>query len=262
MLRRLVFVARMMVVTLSAWKLMDWFSFWMGSKNTIELKGISLTLRADNYLAKIADLAMAWEVIMDGVYDTYPITKTDTIVDIGGHIGSFATKAGILAPQGKVYVCEPFPSTYEVLAKNTAPHTNIKPHQIAISNRNGKDTFYFSSANPAENSLVRKSANSMEVPLITLGDFLAKNNITFVDLMKIDCEGAEYDILFGAKGHLHKIKKMVMEIHEPEFFGISDRYSIAALMKFLEEEGFKVDFKRENKFQGYIYAHRSSKNSQ
>jgi FkbM family methyltransferase len=256
MLRRLIFVLRMMAVTFSTWKTGDWLSFWLGSKNTIELKGINLTLRAGNYLAKIADLAMAWEVIMDGVYDTYPIKPTDTIVDIGGHIGSFATKAGILASQGKVYACEPFPSTYEVLSKNTAPYPNIKAQQIAISNKNGTDTFYFSTANPAENSLVRKSANSTEVPLMTLGDFLTQNNINSVDLMKVDCEGAEYDILFGAKDQLHKIKKMVMEIHEPEFFGISDRYSITALTKFLEESGFKVTFKRENKFQGYIYAHR------
>ena len=75
-------------MTLGFWSLRDWLKFWLGGATKIELKGNSLNLRADNYLAKIADLAMAWEVMVDNVYDAFPIQPEDTVVDIGGQ---FAT---------------------------------------------------------------------------------------------------------------------------------------------------------------------------
>jgi FkbM family methyltransferase len=246
-----------MTMTLAYWTPGEWLSFWLGSRREIRLQDISLTLRSGNYLAKIADLAMAWEVMIDGVYDTYPIAPTDTVVDIGGHIGSFTCRAATRATQGMVYTCEPFPGTFEVLKKNAAPYGNTRINQIAISNKNGEAEFYFSPTNPAENSLVKASDHVTKVPLMTLGEFFQRNNIQSVDLMKIDCEGSEYDLLYGAGDNLAKVKKMVMEIHEPSYFGLSGKYTIADLIIYLEQKGFQVTFKRENKFQGYIYAYRS-----
>lgn len=91
--------------------------------------------------------------------------------------------------------------------------------------------------------------------MLTLGSFLDQNSIVSVDLMKVDCEGAEYDILFAAKDQLHRIKKMVMEVHEPKYFGLAENYSIDGLLQLLRDSGFDARFERENKFQGYIYAH-------
>lgn len=260
MIRRLLFVARMMIMTLLYWTPGEWLSFWAGSRRHIHLKGVSLTLRQGNYLAKIADLAMAWEVLIDGVYDTYPVAATDIVVDIGGHIGSFTCRAATQATQGRVYACEPFPGTFEVLKKNAAQYPNTRINQIAISNKNGEAEFFFSPTNPAENSLVKTSEHVTRVPLMTLGEFLRQNNIEKVNLMKIDCEGSEYDILYGAGEDLLKIDKMVMEIHEPAYFGLAGKYSIPELLAFLKNKGFQVAFKRENKFQGYIYATRTHGN--
>ena len=207
-------------------------------------------------MAKIADLAMAWEVMVDNVYDAFAIKPEDTIVDIGGHIGSFTVKAASLASNGKVYTFEPFPSTYAVLAKNTENLKNVEIQQTAVSGASGAQELFFSSSNPAENSLLRKTDNSIEVPLVTLTDAFDKNHIKNVDLLKVDCEGAEYDILFNAGDSLSIVQKMVMEVHEPKYFGIPDKYTIDGLIQLLEEHGFTVRFVRENRFQGYIFASR------
>lgn len=256
MWRRVLFVLRMQYATLRSWRLPVWCGFWFGKDHEIELGGIRLRLRSGNYMAKIADLAMAWEVIVDKVYDYYPIAANDTVLDIGGHIGSFSAKAAGLASQGKVFVCEPFPDTYAYLKANVAGFANVYPNQLAISDRGGTDSLYYSEANPAENSLVRSSGNKVEVKLLSLAEFLQQNNIDQVDLMKIDCEGAEYDILFSATAELPKIRRIVMEIHEPEYFGLSGKYSIDAMTNLLQAHDFDVQFKRENKYQGYIYASR------
>tara|TARA_B110000858_G_scaffold198442_1_gene265042 strand:- start:4299 stop:5039 length:741 start_codon:yes stop_codon:yes gene_type:complete len=246
----------MLTMTLGFWSLGDWFRFWLGGATKIELKGNSLNLRADNYLAKIADLAMAWEVMVDNVYDAFPIRPEDTIVDIGGHIGSFTVKAASQAINGKVYTFEPFPSTHAVLKKNTENLKNVHAQQTAVSGVCGSQELFFSSSNPAENSLLRKTDNSIEVPLVTLKAAFDMNHIENVDLMKIDCEGAEYDILFNAGDSLSIVQKMVMEVHEPKHFDIPDKYTIDGLVQLLEDNGFKVSFVRENRFQGYIFASR------
>lgn len=256
MLRRLLFVLRMLLMTLGFWSLRDWFNFWLGRATKIVLKGNSLNLRADNYLAKIADLAMAWEVMVDNVYDAFPIQPQDTIVDIGGHIGSFTVKAAAQAINGKVYAFEPFPSTYAVLKKNTENLKNVQVEQTAVSGVSGTQELFFSSSNPAENSLLRRTDKSVKVPLVTLKEVFDMNHIENVDLMKVDCEGAEYDILFNAGDSLSIVQKMVMEVHEPKYFGIPDKYTIDGLVQLLEDNGFKVRFLRENRFQGYIFASR------
>lgn len=240
--------------TLSEWSLPDWLGFWFGSNHVITLGEIELTLRSGSYLAKIADLAMAWEVIVDRVYDFYAISDQDTILDIGGHIGSFSAKAALLAKNGQVIVCEPFPDTFSYLQKNVSPYSNVTTNQVAISDHSGTDKLYFSTSNPAENSLVRASGNQIEVRSVSLAEFMQQSNIEHVDLMKIDCEGAEYDILFSAEAPLARIRKIVMEIHEPEYFGLEGKYSIEEMKSLLEQHGFEVHFKRENKYQGYIYA--------
>lgn len=256
MLRRLIFVFRMMCVTMVYWGPLNWCGFWLGKRNFVSLKGLELKVRDGRYYSKIADLAMAWEVAIDEVYDYFPIFPDDIILDIGGHIGSFSKRASAMAPNGVVHTCEPFPPTFNLLSQNVSTQANVNVHQIAISNRDGEDTFYFSPDNPAENSLVRETEHSMQVPLLTLKTFMDSIDLKSVDLMKIDCEGAEYDLIFAAGDCLDRVQKMVMEVHEPKYFGLADKYSIDGLVDFLEKIGFQVVFERENKFQGYIYAHR------
>ncbi|MEO1251470.1 MAG: FkbM family methyltransferase [Pseudomonadota bacterium] len=256
MLRRVIFVCRMMIGTAARWPVATWLAFWLGKRSAISLDGVDLKLRDASYTSKIADLAMAWEVIVDKVYDAYPIAAGDVVLDVGGHIGSFAARAAKAASAGEVYVCEPFPPTYQLLARNTQGFNNIDVNQLAISDRNGEAALFYSKANPAENSLLRETDHKVTVTLQTLGAFLDAKGISRIDLMKVDCEGAEYDILFSAKDHLDKIQKLVMEIHEPRFFGVDAKYSIEGMIALLEDAGFSVAFKRENRFQGYIFAHR------
>lgn len=257
MIRRVLFVLRMMFGTAKRWPISTWFGFWLGGRTSFQLEGVDLQVRSSKYFSKLADLAMAWEVLVDGVYDTYPISDGDVVVDVGGHIGSFSVKTASKSGAAKIYTCEPFPPTFDILRSNTEKFDHVEVSRIAISNRSGTDTLYFSEANPAENSLVRKTDNSIDVSLMTLEEFLDSKKITNVDLLKLDCEGAEFEILHASENVLGRIQKMVMEVHEPEYFNINDKYSINGLVDFLSAAGFAVKFERENKFQGYIFATRS-----
>ena len=71
--------------------------------------------------------------------------------------------------------------------------------------------------------------------------------------MKIDCEGAEYEILFSlSKKELEKIKKISMEFHN---YG---EYTGEDLAKFLHKNGFKIKLINDGKMFGRIYASNKS----
>jgi FkbM family methyltransferase len=48
----------------------------------------------------------------------------------------------------------------------------------------------------------------------TLPSILEAEHIERIDLLKLDCEGAEYEILHGLNGQLGQVKRLIMEVHE------------------------------------------------
>lgn len=255
MLRRLLFVFRMVVRSFFLWGPKSWSQFWFGKKTDVFFGGFKLNTRSTNYKAKIADLAMAWEVFNDSVYDAFEIKKDDVVVDIGAHIGSFTIKAA--GKCKRVVSFEPFSETFEVLKSNAGDLSNVSINNVGIAGESKETEMYLSEDNPAENSITRKVGRSVVVRLLSLKEAFSLNDLTQVDLLKVDCEGAEFEILMNAGSELNKINKIVMEVHEPVLFGLDSGYTIKSLCDFLEKNGFYVEFKRENNFQGYIYASRS-----
>ena len=94
------------------------------------------------------------------------------------------------------------------------------------------------SDNGALGSLMQETDSPMEtVQATTLTDIITENNIQQIDYLKIDVEGAEYDILSSCPPEtLAKVKCMVMEYHE--FDG--DERSHRDLVSLLKTHGFQV----------------------
>ena len=96
---------------------------------------------------------------------------------------------------------------------------------------------------------------SVKVKCITLEDIFNEYKINQCDFLKMDCEGAEYDILLSTGGEtLRKIKQINMEYHLPQFFGVGSPDLFPKLISHLKNAGFEVSVKKENYQRGYIYA--------
>jgi len=100
-------------------------------------------------------------------------------------------------------------------------------------------------------SLIAEFAQSVPVETITLDDFALENGIQRIDFLKMDCEGAEYDIFFNAsKSVLGMIQKISMEYHDLD---LSRNHE--ALQIFLRTHGFNVYIKSsETSKVGMLYA--------
>lgn len=133
------------------------------------------------------------------------LKEGDTVLDIGGHIGLFAvTTAKLVGPTGKVFTFEPTPFTrgvlQEVVDLNECSEI-IEVRGEAVSSKRGETVFFDTGDEVSNaNSLVKSELAKREIPitLISVDEFVRERTIK-VDCIKIDVEGAEYDVLIGAK---------------------------------------------------------------
>jgi len=212
-------------------------------------KPVSVILRKDVVFDGIsdADLTMLTETWAIGEYspEGFDIGVDDTVIDIGAHIGFFSLYAAQRTKK-RILSYEPMPRNYHRLVENIRINNieNIKPYKLAIADTKGVRTFYPSEEHNGCHSLYNRGEKGrIKVKTIRLKDIFKDNNITKCDFLKIDCEGAEYEILMGSdRSILMKIDKIVGELHE----SLQDSYTNNQLRKHLEECGFSTAIKWGN----------------
>lgn len=141
----------------------------------------------------------------------------EVVVDIGAYVGRYSLMASkCVGKDGIVIAVEAHPDHYQVLLKNIALNNaeNIIPINRALSDRNGTCKFYIADR-PGLHSIVKKTERSIKVPCITLDDLLADLGLSTVNWIKVDVEGAEYEVLRGMKQTLKKNRhlNLLIEIH-------------------------------------------------
>lgn len=185
------------------------------------------------------------QIYLERVYAPpgFEIQEYDLVVDIGAHIGLFSVLAATQAKHGRVYAFEPAPDNFEMLQRNIRLNkiSNVIPANQAVSGKSGMRDFILYKGSTAAHSFIfgeTKERDIIQVQTVSLDELVRKNKIETIDFLKMDCEGAEYDILFNASPRtLAMIKKIGMEYHE------DDDRSVNELKVFLEKNGFRVNVK-------------------
>jgi FkbM family methyltransferase len=141
-----------------------------------------------------------------------------TVLDIGANIGSFSLFAAHFGA-AKIYAYEPNKSAYEILLKNIVNNhleDVIIPHNMAILDKNN-ETVKIPSASSPYNEIVINNSNNTNYDLINtinIDHIISNNEIKFIDVLKIDCEGCEYCVFFNMKASTFiKIGAIRMEYH-------------------------------------------------
>jgi FkbM family methyltransferase len=176
--------------------------------------------------------------------DYFPFYKKVTVVDIGAHYGYFSIFAAKnTSPNSRIFSIEPSQSNFETLNENLKDGKieNVTTHQIAIGGENGTlDLYTGRSVNHSiigDYALLGSEKNTQKVEVKTLEQFINENNIEKIDFLKMDCEGAEYSILFHTPAYVFdKITTISMEFHDlknVEFTG-------EEIVKKLRENGFEI----------------------
>jgi len=181
------------------------------------------------------------------------------VVDLGANIGMFSLFAAKLSPRVQVHAFEPAPGTFALLRKNVLANnlSNVQCHEFAVSSRTGRQILYIdvgSTADTTVRSRVKEPASVriQEVDCMSLDDLFARCGISRCNLMKVDVEGAEFEIFAAASREtLDKIDAIAMEYHEHE-----DRRH-QELSELLKSHGYSVRVSQDRYSDlGMIYAWR------
>ena len=141
--------------------------------------------------------------------------KKPCIVDVGGCIGMYSVVYSNLYSSGKIYTFEPLKKNYEQLKKNLKFNkcNNVSVFNLGLSDKK-KNTFigipdasfnkrYKSNINDGLYSIYSKKKTSL-IKLDKLDHIIRKKKIKKVDFIKIDVEGAEYEVLKGSEKLIKK----------------------------------------------------------
>lgn len=183
----------------------------------------------------------AYGVIAGSAYNPagFEIDNADTVVDVGAHIGSFTVYSARRAHPGSVFSLEPVEENSELLLRNIQANNldNVVPVKKAMAGDTGKRSMYLSRSRNDGHSLYHAShCEERLVETVTLEQFMANFSIGRIDFLKLDCEGAEYEIIMGCSdATLGRIRKISMEYHVgPGLAGP------VALKKFLDAKGYQT----------------------
>ncbi|WP_456374739.1 FkbM family methyltransferase [Methanocaldococcus sp.] len=158
--------------------------------------------------------------------------KDKIIIDAGANIGLYTLIASAFAET--VISIEANPLNYQYLQTNITNNniTNIISINKALMGRKKEYVNIHFGSFSGESSIFEISKDSIRVPVITLEEIIEEFGI--IDLLKIDIEGAEFDVFENTDlNTLKKINYIVGEIH-------TKRGNINSIINKLENAGFKV----------------------
>ncbi len=205
------------------------------------------------------DIWSVKETFIDRFYTRYGCApgKGWTIVDIGAAIGEFSLLVAAYDPAASIFAYEPFPESVEIFRENIAANgiRNITLIPKAVWKTDTTLQLDFSLQEPLQitsNETGEQESRQVKVQAISLQEVLRSNQLKSVDLVKLDCEGAEFDILLGSKPEIvKKFKRIVMEYHD-----LPEGRHHSQLVTHLEGLGYHVTARRNvvHPLIGYLYA--------
>jgi FkbM family methyltransferase len=167
----------------------------------------------------ITSRAATFEVFVEDCYRMEWILEPFTgaspvVVDVGAHVGSFSLRLLEVCPAASVHCYEPSATTAEYLRRNVdANKANITVHETAVSAETGTALFTDAQNASTINRLDSNATAGTLVRTCSFRDVLAALP-SKPGLVKLDCEGAEYDIVLTSTSEdWHGIDRLIMEYH-------------------------------------------------
>lgn len=159
------------------------------------------------------------EVFVNDMYNNefISIEKDDVVFDIGFNYGLFSMLASH-KEAARIVAFEPNKKLSKLFIDNRT-NQSIELYELALGKETGESLFYDNEW-PGKSSMfddINKESqkNSYLVKTQNFAEFINENNIEKIDYLKIDCEGAEYDIFSTIPNEYLKnnIKKIAVEFH-------------------------------------------------
>jgi len=181
--------------------------------------GVSIEVRPG-----VGDLFGFYEILLRNDYlaSGQVLNEGDTVIDVGANIGCFSVLAArVVGPKGRVIALEPEESTYRQLVRNIELNQlrNVIALKLAVGAECGSIKLHsasnrlFSSFYTSVNGQAVAGVEQ-EVEVVTLAELMAAQGVLGCDYLKLDCEGAEHDIVRTLTAETaQRIRQVTVELH-------------------------------------------------
>jgi len=181
-----------------------------------------------------------------------------TIVDVGANMGSFAVYAAASCPDARIICFEPELLNFSILMQNlhrNGLHSRVSAYQCAIASAAGQRELALAESLRHSFFMPTEYGEQQSVDCMTLREVIDDHQLDTIDLLKMNCEGAEYEILEGcAPDDLARVGNIRLEYHNLD----PTRRNGESLSKLLMRRGYKIDrFTRYMNTSGFIWATRT-----
>lgn len=240
----------------------------MAHTEKVSINGKQLQIEINND----ADLSVFREIFLDrdyGILKDLISHATNPILDIGAHVGLFSLYAHALNPTVSIYAFEPDESNFKALKEHLRINhiSNVFPKNIAVASTSGmrelnisldshNHSFFTAWKESDDSPQESASLKTRKVQASSLQDIFTSNktkfNIEMYSLIKMDCEGAEFEILNSLSAEqLSLAAAYYIEYHE-----FTPELKSSDLVKILQRAGFKTTIQKSgyDARMGFIFA--------
>lgn len=122
------------------------------------------------------------------------------VIDVGAHVGEWSVVAVAANPSLRLHCFEPVSATFAQLQARGLPASAVL-NQVGISDSVGSATFYIHPdnwMNAAYEMPFQPVIAKETIPVTTLADYAEAHGLTWIEVIKIDAEGSDYDAIAGA----------------------------------------------------------------
>lgn len=193
----------------------------------------------------VASVEICHEMFVQRHYEDAVLLPGSCVVDVGAHVGFFALACAARHPQIRVIAIEPAAATFALLEGNVAANhlQNVEPVCAAVGRTDGRITFFQRGDSDAHTLFQHDVYGSSfrplaEIDCLRLDTVFQRFAISDCSLVKLNCEGAEFDIVMNSSpATLARIRALAGHYH----VGLNDGRP-AELRAFLEAAGFQCRF--------------------
>lgn len=187
--------------------------------------------------------AMFQEVWRHEVYTPNRRLKPTTIVDVGANIGVFCLYAATRWPGASIHAYEPAPENATLLERNIRLNglSCVIQHREGVAKEDGTRLLYLSKDSDSHSFWRSSAERSIAVPVVGLGTVIKSAGTRVIDVLKVDCEGAEYEFLCDQVELLSRhVRFLAMECHPVAAWSAPD------MLRALDRAGFECRHKLES----------------
>ncbi len=206
------------------------------------------------------------EIFMEDFYEAdklfLHIPSNATIVDIGANVGFFSFLIAANKKDATIYSYEPMENNLELFRSNIKRNPGIskaiKTEKKAVTGEEIQSIKLFFDAIHSNTVIAsiyedfsKDNTKVVEIEAISLAEIIRKNDLKIIDMLKLDCEGSEYPILYDSPSSVWSLIKCIcIEVHEMD----KEKRNHSYLSAFLKDKGYQQKSRLDANGCHYLFA--------